>query len=155
MRPADEWLSEYGRHHDNGANRLIHWLSIPFIVTSLVGLLWSLPVPETFRDAAPVINWGTIFLMAAVVYYFIMSITLAFGVLPFVILVVFTVSWLEQLTHPLWKSSTVIFLLAWAGQRLVHRLEGNRPSLIGDIQYLMIGPIWLLAAIYRRLGIPY
>ncbi len=155
MTPADEWLNEYGRHHDNGANRLIHWLSIPFIVTSLVGLMWSLPVPEVFSEATPVLNWGTIFLMAAVVYYFIMSISLGIGVLPFVILVVLGVTWLEQLTYPLWLSSAVIFVLAWAGQRLSHGLEGNQPSLLRDMQYVMIGPVWLLATVYKRLGIPY
>jgi len=155
MSAADEWLSEYGRHHNHGANRLIHWLSIPLIVTSLVGLLWSLPVPETFSRATPALNWGTIFLMAAIVYYFIMSISLAFGSLPFVLLVVYGVNWLEQLMPPLWLTSAAIFTLAWAGQRIGHQLEGNRPSFIEDMQYLMIGPVWLLAMVYRRLGIPY
>ena len=155
MIPADHWLNEYGRHHNHGANRLIHWLSIPLIVTSVVGLLWSLPVPETFSQATPVLNWGTIFLMAAVVYYFIISISLAFGVLPFIALVVLSVTWLEQFSLPLWLTSSAIFLVAWAAQRVGHEIEGNRPSFVADLQYLMIGPVWLLAMVYKRLRIPY
>ena len=155
MRLADEWLGEYGRHHNDRANRVIHWLSIPFVVTSLVGLLWSLPVPDTFSEATPVLNWGTIFLMAAVVYYFIISISLAFGVLPFVLLVILGVTWLEQFSFPLWLTSAAIFIVALAAQRIGHEIEGNRPSFIVDLQYLMMGPVWLLAIVYKRLGIPY
>jgi len=155
VRPADEWLSQYGRHHNHNLNRLIHWLTIPFVVMSLVGLLWSIPVPETFSEATPVLNWGTIFLMAAIVYYFIMSISLAFGVIPFVVLVVFSVNWLEQFALPLWLISAAIFSLAWLGERVGHQIEGSQPPVIEDLQTVMIGPVWLLASLYKRLGIPY
>ena len=155
MRPADEWLSQYGRHHNHDANRLIHLVTIPFIVMSFVGLLWSLPVPDTFSQATPALNWGTIFLMAAIVYYFIMSISLAFGIVPFVILIVFGVNWLEQLTVPLWFTSAAIFSLTWAGQRIGHRIEGHQPPFVEDMQTLMIGPVWLPAGVYKRFGIPY
>jgi uncharacterized membrane protein YGL010W len=155
VRPADEWLSRYGRYHNHKTNCLIHSLTIPFVVMSLVGLLWSLPAPETFEQATPVLNWGTIFLMTAIMYYFIMSISLAFGILPFAILVIFGVDWLEQLTVPLWLTSTAILNLTWAGQRVGHQIEGHQPPLVEDIQTMMIGPVWILANIYRRFGIPY
>lgn len=155
MRPADEWLRQYGRHHNHDTNRLIHSLTIPFVVMSLVGLLWSLPVPETFDEATPVLNWGTLFLMAAIVYYFIMSISLACGIIPFVIVLVFGVDWLQQLSLPLWLTSSAILSLAWTVQRIGHRIEGYQPPLIEDIQTTMIGPVWVLANIYKRLGIPY
>ncbi|HSG63629.1 MAG TPA: Mpo1-like protein, partial [Gammaproteobacteria bacterium] len=76
MKTADEWLADYGRTHRDGTNKIMHWICVPIIVVSIVGLLWSAPVPETFSRASPVLNWGTVFLMAAVVYYFIMSISL-------------------------------------------------------------------------------
>ncbi|MGI9260078.1 MAG: DUF962 domain-containing protein [Gammaproteobacteria bacterium] len=155
MRPVDEWLRLYDRHHADGAKQLLHWLMIPFIVTSVVGLLWALPVPTTFSDATPVLNWGTIFLMAAIVYYFILSISLAFGALPLIALVVWAVMWLERLQYPLWMSCTALLVTAWMGQRISHRGPGDRPSLIGDLQYVMLGPVWLVAALYRRLGIPF
>jgi uncharacterized membrane protein YGL010W len=34
-------------------------------------------------------------------------------------------------------------------------LEGKRPSFFKDVQFLLIGPLWLVAALYRRLGISY
>ena len=93
--------------------------------------------------------------MAAVVYYFIISLSLAFGILPFVAIVVTSILWLETLSIPLWLSSCAIFLIAWVGQFIGHLVEGRKPSFFRDLQFLMIGPLWLLAKIYRRMGIPY
>jgi len=155
MKTADQWLDEYAHSHTNNINMVLHWICVPLIVLSLVGLLWSLPVPLAFREISPVLNWGTSFLMAAVVYYFIISLSLAFGILPFIVIVVAGIVWLETLSTPLWISSGAIFVTAWIGQFAGHILEGRKPSFFRDLQFLMIGPLWLLAKIYRRIGIPY
>ena len=155
MSPAHQWLDQYGESHQNKVNKLLHWICVPLIVVSLIGLLWSIPVPGAFQDTSPALNWGTIFLMAAVVYYFIMSISLAFGILPFIALVVAAVMWLDSIPAPLPILSLAIFILAWVGQFIGHWIEGKKPSFFEDLQFLMIGPLWLLAAVYRRLGIPY
>jgi hypothetical protein len=81
---TDRWLSDYGASHSDIRNPGIYWLSVPILVLGTVGILWSLPVPEEFARISPVLNWGSVFLMAAVVYYFIISIPLAIGMLPFV-----------------------------------------------------------------------
>jgi uncharacterized membrane protein YGL010W len=155
MKTTDEWLAEYARNHRDDTNKAIHWICVPVIVVSLVGLLWSLPVPESFREATPALNWGTVFLLATVVYYFIMSISLAFGALPFVIAVVATVAWLDRLSAPLWAISVSLFVAGWAGQFVGHWQEGSRPAFFRDLQFLMIGPLWLVAGVYRRFNIPY
>ena len=155
VSPAEQWLNEYGKSHANASNKALHWISVPLIVISVIGLLWSLPVPDSFSRSSLALNWGTLFLMAAVVYYFILSISLAFGILPFIVFVVVTVSWLDRLATPLWAISGATFALAWIGQFVGHRIEGRPPSFFKDLQYLMIGPLWLLAAVYRRFRIPY
>lgn len=155
MSPADQWLDRYGESHNHIINKLLHWVCVPLIVVSLIGLLWSVPVPQALLDISPALNWGTVFLMAAVVYYFIISISLAFGILPFVVLVVAAVAWLDTLELDLAIISALIFLLAWLGQFVGHWIEGKKPSFFEDLQFLMIGPLWLLATLYRKLGIPY
>ena len=155
MKTADQWLDEYAADHTNNVNLMLHWVCVPLIVLSVVGLMWSLPIPQAFRDISPVLNWGTTFLMAAVVYYFIISLSLAFGILPFIVVIVTGILWLEKLPAPLWLTSSAIFLVAWIGQFLGHLLEGRKPSFFRDLQFLMIGPLWLLAKVYRRMGIPY
>ena len=155
MSTADTWLDNYAVSHQNPVNKAIHWVCVPIIVVSLVGLLWSIPVPEEFRKISPALNWGTAFLLAAVVYYFIMSVPLAVGMLPIVLAITVAVSWLDSLEPSLLLLSAALFVVSWIGQFIGHQIEGKKPSFFEDLQYLMIGPLWILAAIYRKLGIPY
>jgi Protein of unknown function (DUF962) len=41
------------------------------------------------------------------------------------------------------------------GQFAGHAVEGGRPSFFKDLQFLLIGPLSLIAAAYRRLRLPY
>lgn len=154
MTSADTWLEAYGRGPARLDAGVSIWICVPLSIFGLTGLLWSVPVPRIFSDSA-VLNWGTIFLMATVVYYFIVSITLAFGALPFIVLDVAVVSWLDSLDARLWPVSAALLLTAATAQLIAERLRGRPVTLLRDVQYLMLGPLWLLAAIYRRLGIPY
>jgi uncharacterized membrane protein YGL010W len=155
MRTVAEWLGDYGASHENPTNKLLHWLCVPPIVLSVMGLLWSLPVPAAFVAASPWLNWATLAAAAAVIYYFALSPALAAGVLlAFLVLLAVTHS-LAQLPWPLWLTSLVIFVVAWIGQFVGHSIEGRRPSFFKDVQFLLIGPLWLLAAAYRRFGVPY
>jgi uncharacterized membrane protein YGL010W len=64
--------------------------------------------------------------------------------------------WLDvQAPWPLWAISLVVFALAWIGQFIGHHIEGKKPSFLKDLAFLLIGPAWLLAKLYRRFGIPY
>ena len=155
MRTVGEWLGEYGASHQNPTNKLLHWLCVPPIVLSVMGFLWSLPVPAAFADLSPWLNWATLGAAAAVVYYFALSRALAVGVLiAFLVLLAITYS-LAQLPWPLWVTSLAIFVVAWIGQFIGHAIEGRRPSFFKDLQFLLIGPLWLLAAAYRRCGLSY
>lgn len=154
MQPVQTWLDDYGDSHRNPTNKLLHWICVPLIVVSLIGLLWSLPVPAVFDEISPLMNWGTLFMLAALVYYFIMSLTLAIGMVFVTAGIIATVHWLDGFAMPLWQISIAIFVAAWIGQFIGHAIEGKRPSFFKDLQFLMIGPIWLLSAIYRKVGIP-
>jgi len=83
MRTVDQWLEEYGDSHRNPANKLLHWICVPVIVVSMVGLLFYLPVPQALRAASPLLNWGTVLLVGAVVYYVAISWSLALGMVLF------------------------------------------------------------------------
>ncbi|MBT8135884.1 MAG: DUF962 domain-containing protein [Gammaproteobacteria bacterium] len=154
MQSVQTWLDEYGESHQNPTNKFLHWICVPLIVVSLIGLLWSIPVPDSFATVSPLLNWGVIFLLAALVYYFIMSFSLAIGMIFVTAGIVALVDWLNGFSTPLWVLSIAIFAGAWIGQFIGHVVEGKRPSFFKDVQFLMIGPLWLLSAIYRKLGIP-
>lgn len=155
MANADHWLDAYGSHGMRDVRQPSQWLGVPLTVASLVGILWSLPIPQALSGSATVLNWATFFLMATVVYYFILSISLAFGSLPFVIGVAALCAWLDSLSVPLGPLSTATFLVAFSWQLAAAWRTSHRFEPIGHLQQLMIGPLWLLAACYRRLGIRY
>ncbi len=155
LKPVQAWLDEYGESHKDPTNKAVHWVCVPLIALSLIGMLWALPVPAGFLNISPVLNWGVLFMMASVVYYFLLSPRLAVGMVG--VMAVFTVAlyWLDGLQTPLWMLCAGIFVLAWIGQFIGHLVEGKRPSFFQDLQFLMIGPMWLLSFVYQRLGIRY
>ncbi|HEY4646701.1 MAG TPA: Mpo1-like protein [Steroidobacteraceae bacterium] len=154
-RRAQEWFDEYSESHRKPTNKLLHWICVPVIVLSVIGLLWALPVPSVFRAVSPFLNWGTLVAAVAVLYYFTMSINLGVGMLLSMLVLTWLVYLLDQLAVPLWVSCVALFVVAWIGQFIGHAVEGKRPSFFKDVQFLMIGPLWLLAHVYRRAGIPF
>jgi uncharacterized membrane protein YGL010W len=155
MRSVDGWLDEYGASHRNPANKLLHFLCVPAIVLAVLGLLRSLPSPGLFADLSPWLNWATLVTAAALLYYVLLSPRLALGVLIAFIALFALIEALARAAWPLWASSLVIFVVAWIGQFAGHAIEGTRPSFFKDLQFLLIGPLWLLAAAYRQLRLSY
>jgi uncharacterized membrane protein YGL010W len=122
---------------------------------TVIGFLWAIPVPAAFAALSPWLNWGTIAVAIAVVYYFTLSVPLGIGAAIGLVALLGVVSWLDTLAWPLWLTCVIVFVVAWIGQFIGHAIEGKRPSFFKDVQFLMIGPLWLLGHVYRRLGINY
>ena len=157
MRTIDRLLDEYGQDHQNKTNKKIHWICVPAIFFSLVGLIGSIPAgPLSLICEASWMNWAFITLLLVIVYYVRLSIPLAIGMLfvgiSCMVLAEFLASYA---TWPLWKISIGIFVVAWIGQFIGHKIEGKKPSFIKDIQFLLVGPAWLLQFIYVKLKIKY
>ena len=49
--------------------------------------------------------------------------------------------------------SAAIFVVAWIFQFIGHKVEGRKPSFFEDIQYLWVGPLFVLSLLFSRLGI--
>jgi len=155
MRTADDWFREYGESHQHPYNELLHWLCVPVIVFSVIGLLWSLPVPASVRSLSPLLNWGVLVVVAGLTYYALVSPRLALGMLPVLLVALWLLRQLEALETPVWLVCAVLFVVAWIGQFIGHAIEGRKPSFFKDVQFLLIGPLWLLGFVYRRLGLRY
>lgn len=157
MKTAAQWFIEYGESHQNPINKAIHSVCVPVITLTTIGLFWSLPsspltalVPAAWALWA---NWGTVLVFFAVLFYLRLSWILGFGMALFGWLCLWINSWLVSASSiPLWQISLALFLIAWLGQFIGHRIEGKKPSFFKDIQFLLIGPAWLLNFVYQRLG---
>jgi uncharacterized membrane protein YGL010W len=159
MRKIDQLLAEYGESHQNATNKTIHWICVPLIFFSIVGLISSIPsgfVQSFLGEGNPYANWATLILIIVIAYYVTLSIWLAIGMTLFSTLCIVTAAKLNALPiAPLWAISLGVFVAAWIGQFYGHKVEGKKPSFLKDIQFLMIGPAWLMHFIYKKLGIPY
>ena len=159
MRKIDELLEEYGESHRNETNKAIHWICVPLIFFSVVGLIASIPagpVQRVVGESNPYANWATIMLVFVLVYYVTLSFALSFGMMLFGVLCLYVARLIGQSDiAPLWLVSLIIFAVAWVGQFYGHKVEGKKPSFLKDIQFLLIGPAWLMHFVYRKLGIPY
>ena len=150
MKPIEQWLSEYAESHQNPTNKMVHWFCVPAIFWSVIALLYSVK----FNVGATPINLALIISGAIIVYYALMSISLSLGMMLFTIACLYICHLIEMNTAiPLWGVALTVFVLAWIVQIWGHKVEGKKPSFIKDLQFLMIGPAWVMAFIYKKAGI--
>ncbi len=154
-----QWFDAYGESHQNPTNKLVHWICVPLIFYSIIGLLASIPsdyLKAPFSpELQPYVHWGTVLVLLGLIFYMVHSVTILIGVLLYSLLCLQIVVWFGALSTPLWLSSLIIFAAAWIGQFYGHKVEGKKPSFFQDVQFLLIGPAWLIHFIYKKVGIRY
>jgi uncharacterized membrane protein YGL010W len=141
-RPLDSLLATYGESHLHPANEVIHFVCVPVIAFSLLGLLWAVQ---------PLVAAGLV--VASLFYYFTLSVSFALGMLLMSGAMLGILALLPQAW--VWQISAAVFVLAWIGQFIGHKIEGKKPSFFDDVRFLLIGPLFVLSFLYRRLKISY
>ena len=165
MRTLQNWLDDYEVSHQNKTNKAIHWVCVPIIFFSVLGLLASIPhdfILESFKGidgkVTPHIHFGTLAVIFAMIFYIRLSPLMAIGILFYCLICLLGIGVIINLKPfglSLFSISTILFILAWIVQFFGHKLEGAKPSFLEDIQFLLIGPAWLMGFVYKRLGIKF
>ena len=156
MRKIDQLLSEYGESHQNGTNKLIHWICVPAIFFSIVGLIMCIPWP--FGPRTYSFNWATVVAVLAVIYYMRLSLVMT---ACFIVILQLTIWGNYSIAQylgsfgALAQFSLALFFVAWIGQFIGHKIEGKKPSFFKDLQFLLIGPAWLMHFVLNKLSIRY
>ena len=153
MKKINSLLDKYGESHTNSTNKLIHWICVPAIFFSIVGLVSIIPFPWQINMFNTVeLSWAFIALILVLLYYISLSLSLSIGKILFSILCLFICSRIN-----LSGSSLLIyigiFIVSWVFQFIGHNIEGKKPSFLQDIQFLLIGPAWLMHFILKKLNI--
>ncbi len=152
MKSIQQWLSEYGESQQDHTNKTIHWICVPAIFFSITGLLFCIKLP--FNIMGMQLNAAMIVLALVTVYYISLSKTLWIGLLLFAMVCLWLCNLIERSgIIQLWLFCVIVFVVAWIGQFYGHKVEGKKPSFLKDIQFLLIGPAWLMSFIYKKLGI--
>lgn len=150
MRSADSWLNEYGESHRNPTNKAIHWICVPLILWTVTALVWVIPSPFEW------LNWAVLMAVLAMAWYVALSPKLAIGIGLVLAACLGINAWVEAtFATPLWLIAVVVFVAAWIGQFIGHHIEGKKPSFFKDLQFLLVGPAWLMGFVYRKAGWSY
>jgi uncharacterized membrane protein YGL010W len=137
-RSIDTLLLQYSESHRNPTNELIHIVCVPVIVFTLLGILWAL------HPLAALLAVGL-----ALAYYWKLSRPFALGMLAMSAAMLGLLALMPPLT--VLPVSLAIFVVAWIGQFIGHKIEGKKPSFLDDLRFLLIGPLFVLSFLYRRL----
>ena len=138
-RRVDALLAHYGESHRHPRNEAIHCVAIPLIMLSLLGLIHA---------AHP---WAAYaFVLASMAYYARLSLVflVTMAVVSAVMLLIVRAMGAQVL-----PISAAIFVLAWIAQFVGHRIEGKKPSFFEDLQYLWVGPLFVLSLLFRKFNI--
>ena len=138
-RKVDQLLAHYEESHRNPTNEVIHFVAIPLIMLSLVGLLYALH---------PWVAYA--FLLASMVYYARLSMVF---LATMAVLTAVALALVFAMGDTVLPISAAIFVGAWIAQFIGHRIEGKKPSFFEDLQYLWVGPIFVVSKLFLKLGV--
>ncbi|MBX9610967.1 MAG: DUF962 domain-containing protein [Burkholderiales bacterium] len=138
-RRVDQLLAHYGESHRHPGNEAIHMVAIPLIMLSLCGLLFAVH---------PWVAYA--FIGASMVYYARLSgvFLASMAVVSALILVA-----VHAMGEHVLALSAAVFVGAWIAQFVGHKMEGRKPSFFEDLQYLWVGPLFVLSRLFGRLGV--
>lgn len=142
VRNIDRLLHHYALSHQHPSNEKIHFVCVPVIVWTVLGLCWAIH---------PWFAIGSV--VVALLYYWYLSPHFALGMALMASVMLGILFALPQ--HRVLPVAAVIFVLAWIGQFVGHKIEGKKPSFFEDVRYLLIGPLFVLSFLYRRWQIKY
>ena len=131
MKPISEWLDEYSESHQNKTNKLIHWVCVPAIYFSIIGIMAHFSALLT-----------ALLLVLAFVFYARLDIVLAVAMAALTLMMAWFI-WVLPVGIGFFIA---LFVFAWIGQFYGHKVEGKKPSFFKDLQFLLIGPLWCMDA---------
>ena len=136
MKTINQWFDEYSESHQNKTNKAIHWVCVPTILFSIIGILAHFSALLT-----------TLLLLLSFVFYARLDLVLAVAMAALLVVM----AWLIY-TLPVGVGFYIgLFVLAWIGQFYGHKVEGKKPSFFKDLQFLLIGPVWCMDAYLGKL----
>ena len=153
MKTIQQWFNEYAISHQNKTNQAIHYICVPIIYFSIVGMFMSINtsfLQDKFEVNNPLIeNWATIIFIFVLLFYLRLSVKVFIKMFIFTVLSIIANYYISNNINLLYFS-IIIFVIAWIGQFYGHKVEGKKPSFFKDLQFLLIGPPWVFEKMFNR-----
>lgn len=135
-------LERYGESHQHPTNEKIHFICVPVIMWTVLALAWSLHPVLAISMAG-----------LALVYYASLSTGFAIGMCVIAAIMIVILWSMPQ--NLVLSVAIIAFVIAWIFQFIGHKIEGKKPSFFEDLQFLLIGPLFVIGFLYRRWKLPY
>ena len=157
MRKIEQLFTEYAESHQNQTNKLIHWICVPLIFWSILGFISLIPAPHfCFQYFGCISIASVVAILAVTIFYFRLSWRIGLIMIFIMLLMEHFVYFINiKFEQQSWIFFLGVFVLSWIGQFYGHKIEGKKPSFLKDVQFLLIGPIWLLQFILKKLKLKY
>lgn len=157
MRKIDQLFSEYAESHQNHTNKMIHWICVPLIFWSILGFISLIPAPHFFLKyfgAMSLVSLAAVLLVT--LFYLKLSWRIALIMVVIMLLFQYFIYFVNiTFEQKSWLVFLAVFILSWIGQFYGHKIEGKKPSFLKDLQFLLVGPIWLLSFVMKKFGLKY
>jgi len=151
MKTMQQWFTDYAVSHQNTTNKKIHYICVPVIFFSIIGLIMSIPTKVLMQltglNNPLVINWAVLISIPVLIFYIRLSFKVFIQMALFTIVCILGNYFLSAKINLL-LFSIILFVIAWIGQFYGHHIEGKKPSFIKDLQFLLIGPAWVFTKIF-------
>lgn len=140
MNKVDKLLIEYSKSHQNMTNKVIHYFCVPLIMLSIIGILMNVTISG--------VNLSLVVLGIVSIYYLILS-RKYFMFMFIIFTLMYFINFYIGIKTNLLIFSVVLFVISWVFQFLGHKIEGKKPSFLEDLQFLLVGPLWVAKSLFR------
>jgi uncharacterized membrane protein YGL010W len=138
-RRVDQLLAHYEESHRHPKNERIHFVAIPLIMLSLLGLLYCI---HPWAAYALVLGSMVYYARLSTVFLVAMALQSVLGL-----------ALVYAMGEYRLTICVALFVGAWIAQFVGHKIEGRKPSFFEDLQYLLVGPIFVVSKLFLKLGI--
>lgn len=141
MNSLDQYLAQYAESHQNSTNKKIHFICVPLIMWTVLMLLDLVVLPLG--------TLAYVLVIVSFIFYHVIKTPIFDSVLMIILslAMIFSARFLNDYRLMVAVS---VFVAAWIGQFIGHKIEGKKPSFFQDLLFLLIGPMWILQSFKRK-----
>ena len=149
MKTLEDQMSFYAAYHQDGRNKISHFVGVPMIILSLF-----IPLAWLRVDIGDVpVTAAMVFAGIVLAYYFVLDVPLALAMLVVNAALIWAGHQIAGLgTAQGWGWFGVLFVGGWIIQLVGHVFEGRKPALADNLFQIFVAPIFLAAEVFFALG---
>jgi uncharacterized membrane protein YGL010W len=144
MKTLTEQMSVYAAYHNDATNKAIHFLFVPLIIWSAMGLLVQLGAVQLGTLAVTAAH-----VIAAILLAYYLSLDFPLGVAMVFLFTLMLVTVLQVQTAlgaEAWMLFTAVFVGSWIAQLVGHAaFEHRKPALADNVLQVFVAPIFVMA----------